>query len=61
MKTGKKETRYLLGVTGKCNVKAFIHVSVKGMKDGSPAQKPVLKDGRKEKAACWMEEREVSI
>ena len=50
MKTGKEETTYLLGLTGKCSVKAFVHFPVKGKKDGSPAQEPVIKDGKKRKS-----------
>ena len=50
MKTGKEETTYLLGLTGKCSVKAFVHVPVKGKKDGSPAQEPVIKDDKKRKS-----------
>ena len=49
MKTGKEETTCLLGVAGKCNVKAFVHVPVKGKIDGSPDQEPVIKDGKKMK------------
>ena len=50
MKTGKKETTCLLGVEGKYSViKAFVHVPVKGKKDGSPVPEPVIKDGKKMK------------
>ena len=37
MKAGKEETTCLLGVAGKCSVKASVHVLVKGKKGESPA------------------------
>ena len=42
VKTEKEETSCLLGIAGKCSVKASVNVPVKGKKDGSPAQEPVI-------------------
>ena len=46
MKARKKETTCLLGVAGKCNVKASGQVLVKGKKGESPAPEPAIKDGK---------------
>ena len=51
----------LLGIAGKCTVKASVHVPVKGKKYESPAPEPVIKDG-KEEIICLLDgEREVSM
>ena len=44
MKAGKEDTTYLLGVAGKCSVKASVHVVVKGKKGESTAPEQVIKD-----------------
>ena len=54
MKTGKEETTCLLGVAGKCSVKASVHVLVKGKKVESPAPEPAIKDG-KGKRSCLLD------
>ena len=54
MKAGKKEATCLLGIAGKCSVKAYVHVPVKGKKDESPESESVIKDG-KGKRSCLMD------
>ena len=39
----------LLGIAGKCTVKASVHVPVKGKKYESPAPEPMIKDGNEER------------
>ena len=51
----------LLDRAGKGSVKASVQVQVKGIKYYSAAREPLIKDGQGQKAACWMEERAVSI
>ena len=46
MKAGKEDTTCLLGVAGKCSVKASVHVLVKGKKGESPAPEPAIKGKR---------------
>ena len=46
MKAEKEETTCLLDVAGKGSVKASVQVPVKGIKDKSPVQEPVIKDGK---------------
>ena len=54
MKAGKKETTCLLGIAGKCSVKASVHAPVKGKKDESES---VIKEKGKEKVpAGWRKE-----
>ena len=60
MKAGKEETTCLLGVAGKCSVKASVHVPVNGKKDGSPALEPVIKDG-KGKRSCLLDGENRSV
>ena len=60
MKAGKEESTCLLGVAGKCSVKASIHVLVKGEKGESPAPEPAIKDG-KEKIICLMDGENISV
>ena len=54
MKAGKEETTCLLGLAGKCNVKASGQVLVKGKKGESPAPEPAIKDG-KGKKSCLLD------
>ena len=44
MKAGKKEKTCLLGITGKCSVKASVHIPVKGKKDESPEPASVIRE-----------------
>ena len=60
MKAGKEETTCLLDVAEERSAKAFVQVPVKGLKYESPAQKPLMKDGKGD-AACSREERAVSM
>ena len=60
MKAGKKETTCLLGIAGKCSVKAFIHVPAKRKKDESPEQELVIKDG-KGKRSCLLDREKRSV
>ena len=53
MKARKEDTTCLLGVAGKCSVKASVHVLVKGKKGESPAPEPAIKDG-KGKRSCLL-------
>ena len=46
MKAGKKETTCLLEIAGKCSVKTYGHVPVKGKKDESPEPDSVIKYGK---------------
>ena len=60
MKAGKKETTCLLGKAGKCSVKAYVHVPVKGKKDESPEPESVIKDG-KGKRSCLLDGEKRSV
>ena len=54
MKAEKEETTCLLDVAGNGSVKTSVQVLVKGIKDTSPGQKPVIKDDKGEKLpAGW--------
>ena len=44
----------LLGVAGKCSVKASVHVLVKGKKGESPPPESAIKDG-KGKGSCLLD------
>ena len=46
MKAGKEKTKCLLDISGRGSVKAS--VQVKRLKDDTPAQEPLIKDGRGE-------------
>ena len=62
MKAGKEKTKCLPDIAGRGSCKASVQVQVKGIKDESPEKEPLIKHGKgKEKTACWMEERAVSI
>ena len=50
----------LLGVAGKCSVKASVHVLVKGKKGESPAPEPAIKDG-KGKRSCLLDGEKRSV
>ena len=60
MKARKEETTCLLGVAGKCNVNASVHIPVKGKKDESSAPEPVIKDG-KGKRSCLLDGENRSV
>ena len=60
MKAGKEETTCLLGVAGKCSVKASVHVLVKGKKRESPAPESAIKDG-KVKISCLLDGEKRSV
>jgi len=60
MKAGKEDTTCLLGVAGKCSVKASVHVLVKGKKGESPAPEPAIKDG-KGKRSCLLDGEKRSV
>ena len=60
MKARKKETTCLLGIAGKCSVKASVHVTVKGIKDESPEPETVIKDG-KGKKSCLLDGEKRSV
>ena len=57
MKAGKKGTTCLLGIAGKCSVKASVHVPVKGKKDESPELESVIKDGKGKITCLPVEEK----
>ena len=48
-------------VAGKGSVKTSVQVPVKGIKDKSPVQEPVIKDGKGGKTACSIEEGIVHV
>ena len=50
IKAGKEKKKSLLDITGKISVKASVQVQLKGIKDESPAQEPLLKNGNREKS-----------
>ena len=54
----------MLGVAGKCRVKASVHVIVKQNKGGSPVPEPVpepaIKDG-KGKISCLLDGEKISV
>ena len=60
MKAGKEETTCLLGVLGKCSVKASIHVLVSGKKGESPAPEPAIQDGNGKKS-CLLDGEKRSV
>ena len=50
----------LLGISGKCTVKAYVHVPEKGKKYEFSAPEPVRKDG-KEDRICLLEGEKISV
>ena len=50
LKAGKDKTMCLQDIAGKDSVKACVKVQVKGIKYESPAQEPLIKDGKGEKS-----------
>ena len=61
MKPGKGETTCLLGIAGKCSVKASIHVPVKGKKNDSPEPESVIKDGKGKRSCLLDGKKKVSM
>ena len=47
----------MLGVAGKCSVKASVHVLVKGKKGESPAPEPAIKGKR----SCLLDGEKISV
>ena len=50
MKAEKEETTCLIDVTQRGSVKTSVQVPVKGIKDKSPVQEPVITDGKGERS-----------
>ena len=60
MKAGNKETTCLLGIAGKCSVKASVRVPVKGKNGEYPTPEPAIKDG-KGKRSCLLDGEKRSV